>query len=90
MKRVTIYVTDEQYKFLLSLRQQKVSTSAFIRGLLAMYLSGPKGSPVVAEEITVYRKRRVVMPGNRVNEKLRKELMSELKAVLAERVKPAK
>jgi len=85
MKRVTIYVTDEQYKFLKHLKKQKVSMSTFLRGLLAMYLSGPRTSPVVAEEVTVYRKRRVVMPGNRVNGDLRRKLMNELKAVLAKR-----
>jgi len=97
MKRVTVYVTDEQYKFLLSLRQQKVSTSAFIRGLLASYLIRPVYSPAIAEEeVVVYRKRRllhnrgVIMPINgklaEREEKIRKLrplLMEELKLALA-------
>jgi len=97
VKRITVYVTDEQYRFLLSLRRQKVSTSAFMRGLLASYLTRPAYSSAIAEEeVVVYRKRRllhnrgVIVP---VNEKLAKReeeirklrplLMKELKVALA-------
>lgn len=86
MKRVTVYVTDEQYEFLRKLKKYRVTMSGFLRGLLAlhMYSKGIVVDEVVRErEIVVVRER--TTPIGKGYGELHQELMAELKNVLKDR-----
>jgi len=82
LKFVKVYVTDEQYEFLRSLRKQKVSMSAFMRGLLHMYMcfsSGREVRIVDEEVVTRIRRRRVCVETER--ERIWRDVQRELKEV---------
>lgn len=86
MKCISVYVTDEQYEFLKSLKKMKVSMSAFVRGLihLHMYSIQMRGVEVreSMETLVVKKRRNVKVKGF---SKLHRELMKELKEVLKNR-----
>jgi len=81
--RITVYVTREQYEFLKELQRRKVSMSGFLRGLLFLHMYTKRGvSDTVVERraVVVVSERRV--PMYRIDNKLHRELMAELKKVL--------
>lgn len=85
--KLTFYLPAELKEKIKKLCEEYgVSMSSFIRSLLLLYLSKPIA---VAEEVTVFRKRRVLLPlGATLDEKRRKlwiEAQKELKQVLAKR-----
>lgn len=86
MKKITIYVTDEQYEFLLKLRKAKVTTSHFIRVLIELYRNLPAKPRVTLEETVVIKKRRLKHSFGKIQEPTT-ELSEEAKKVLAEREK---
>ena len=61
-----------------------VSMSAFIRSLILLYLNNPVKVGVV-EEVTVLRKRRVLVPVDAERRKLWRDVQKELKRVLVGR-----
>lgn len=84
MKKLTIYVTEEQYEFLLKLRKAKVTTSHFIRVLIELYRNLPQRPGITMEETVIIRKRRLKRSLARVQESI-PGLSEEAKKVLEER-----
>lgn len=83
LKCISVYVTDEQYEFLKSLRSQKVSMSGFIRGLLHLHMYAAKGKIVEVVErkaVTVVSRRKMRIEDGR--RQLYREVVRELKEVL--------
>jgi len=65
-------------------KEYGVSMSAFIRSLILLYLNNPVKAGVV-EEVTVLRKRRMLIPVDTERHKLWRDVQKEIKQVLAGR-----